>query len=110
MSDADDRCDIEREYEEAKKTAREYLRAVGVLSPEGKDKQERDTEQRWREERKMRNTILRGWAPDAVVPNDPSARDATNLGRQYLHCGRDDDSLGRSSGKGSLSPGVPIGA
>ena len=35
MSDADDRCDIEREYEEAKKTAREYLRAVGVLDPGG---------------------------------------------------------------------------
>ena len=91
MSDADARSDIEREFEEAKKTARAYLRAVGVNCP-GWDLEERDTEQSRARKRKMRDTILRGWAADAVVPNDPSARDATK-GRQYLHCGRDAEIL-----------------
>ena len=103
MSDADARSDIEREYEEAKKTAREYLRAVGVLSPEGKDKQERDTEQRWREERKMRNTILRGWAPDAVVPNDRQQRETAVA---ILNVGGGDDAVQQQALRPRVTPPI----
>ena len=100
MSDADARSDIEREFEEAKETARVYLRAVGVIGP-GRVS---TPEYREREQRNMRDTILRGWAPDAVVPNDPSARDATNLGRQYLHCARDDEILDALLERGCSHP------
>lgn len=92
MSGADERSDIEREFKEAKKTARAYLWSVGVLPPEGMNKQEHEKEQRWCEERKIRDTILRGWSRNGV-PRDPDAYDAADLGRRYLHCGRDDEVL-----------------
>ena len=100
MSDAGARSDIEREFEEAKKTARVYLRAVGVIGP-GRVS---TPEYREREQRNMRDTILRGWTPDAIVPNDPSARDASILGRQYLHCGRDDEILDALLERGCSHP------
>ena len=89
MSDAGVRSDIEREFEEAKETARAYLQAVGVIGPGAIS----TPEYRVREKRNMRDTILRGWSPDAIVPNDLSARDATHLGCQYLHRGRDNKVL-----------------
>ena len=92
MSGADVRSDIEREFKEAKRVARAYLRSAGLLPPEEKSKQEYETEQRWREERNMRDTILRGSSLQGE-PNDPDARDAADLGRRYLHCGRDDEVL-----------------
>ena len=92
MSGADVRPDIEREFREAKRVARAYLRSGGLLPPEGKSKQEHDKEQRWREERNMRDTILRGSSLYGL-PNDPDAYAAADLGRRYLHCGRDDEVL-----------------
>ena len=89
VSGADVRSDIEREFEEAKETARAYLQAVGVIGPGAIS----TPEYRVREKRNMRDTILRGWSPDAIVPNDLSARDATHLGCQYLHRGRDNKVL-----------------
>ena len=89
VSGADVRSDIEREFEEAKETARAYLQAVGVIGPGAIS----TPEYRAREKRNMRDTILRGWPPDAIVPNDLSARDATHLGCQYLHRGRDNKVL-----------------
>ena len=92
MSGAAVRSDIEREFKEAKRVARAYLQSAGVLPPEGKSKHEYETEERWRDERSMRDTILRGSAPHGS-PNDPDAYDATELGRQYLHDGCDDEVL-----------------
>ena len=63
VSGADVRSDIEREFKEAKRVARAYLRSAGLLPPEGKSKQEHDKEQRWRVERNMRDAILRGSVP-----------------------------------------------
>ena len=92
MSGADVRSDIEREFKEAKRVARAYLRSARLLPPEGKSKQEYETEERWREERNMRDTILRGSSPHGW-PNDPDAYAAADLGLRYLHCGRDDEVL-----------------
>ena len=92
MSGAHARSDIEREFREAKRVARAYLRPAGVLPPEGKSQQEHETEQRWREERNMRDTILRGSSLHGW-PNDPDAYAAADLGRRYLHSGRDDEVL-----------------
>ena len=89
MSDADARSDIEREFEDAVKTADAYLRAVGVLDPIAIS----ETEYREREIRAMRDNILKGWGLDLFLPSDPIARHATRLARQYLHCGRDADTL-----------------
>ena len=89
MSDADARSDIEREFEDAVKTADAYLRAVGVLDPIAIS----ETEYREREIRVMRDNILKGWGLDLFLPSDPIARHATRLARQYLHCGRDADTL-----------------
>ena len=91
MSGADVRSDIEREFKEAKRVARAYLRSAGLLPPEGKSKQEHDKEQRWRVERNMRDAILR--RSPGGAPIDPDAFNATNLGRRYLHDGRDDEVL-----------------
>ena len=92
MSGADVPSDIEREFKEAKRVARAYLRSAGLLPPEGTSQQEHETEQRWREERNMRDTILRGSSLYGL-PNDPDAYNAADLGRRYLHCGRDDEVL-----------------
>lgn len=92
MSGADVRSDIEREFREAKRVARAYLRSAGVLPPEGKSKQEHEKEQRWRDERNMRAAILRGSSPYGL-PIDPDAYKAADLGHRYLHCGRDDEVL-----------------
>ena len=92
MSGAAVRPDIEREFREAKRVAREYLRSAGVLPPEGKSKHEYEKEKRWRDERNMRAAILGGSSPYGL-PIDPDAYNATDLGRRYLHCGRDDEVL-----------------
>ena len=89
MSDADARSDIEREFEDAVKTADAYLRAVGVLDPIAIS----ETEYREREIRAMRDKILKGWGLDLFLPSDPIARRATRLAHQYLHCGRDAETL-----------------
>ena len=91
MSGVDVR-DIEREFKEAKRVARAYLSGCGVLPPEGKSKKEHDKEQRWHDQRNMRDAILRGSSPYGL-PTDPDAFKATNLGRQYLHDGRDNEVL-----------------
>ena len=88
MSGAGARSAIESEFDEAKKTACAYLRAVGVIGPGAIS----TPEYRMREKRNMRDTILRGLPLDGM-PNDPSARDATHLGCQYLHRGRDNKVL-----------------
>ena len=77
MSDADARSDIEREFEDAVKTADAYLRAVGVLDPIAIS----ETEYREREIRAMRDNILKGWGLDLFLPSDPIARHATGLAR-----------------------------
>ena len=92
MSGADVRSDIEREFKEAKRVAHSYLRSAGVLPPEGKSKHEHDEEHRWRDVRNMRAAILGGSSPYGL-PIDPDACNATDLGRRYLHCGRDDEVL-----------------
>ena len=73
MSDADARSDIEREFEDAVKTADAYLRAVGVLDPIAIS----DTEYREREIRVMRDNILKGWGLDAFSAqrSDCASRD-----------------------------------
>ena len=92
MSGVHVRSVVEREFREAKRVAHSYLRSAGVLPPEGKSKQEYEKEQRWLEERTMRDTILRGGSRGSV-PSDPDARAAAELGRRYLHGGRDDEVL-----------------
>ncbi len=92
MSGADVRSDIEREFREAKRVAHSYLRSAGVLPPEGKSKHEHEKEKRWRDERNMRAEILGGSSPFGL-PIDPDAYNATDLGRRYLHEGRDDEVL-----------------
>ena len=92
MSGAGVRSDIESEFREAKRVARAYLRSAGVLPPEGKSKQEHEMEQRWQDERNMRSVILRGQSLYGW-PNNPDAYEAADLGRRYLHCGRDDEVL-----------------
>ena len=89
MSDAGARSDIEREFEEAKETARAYLRAVRVIGPDAIPK----TEYREREKKIMRDTILSGWTADTMMPTDDSAYRATRLAFQYMHCGRDAEIL-----------------
>ena len=89
MSDADARSDIEGEFADAVKTADAYLRAVGVLDPIAIS----DPEYREREIRAMRDNILKGWGLDLFLPSDPIACRATGLARQYLHCGRDAETL-----------------
>ena len=85
MNGSNARPEIKGEYEEAKKTARVYLRAVGVLgpnriSPKG---------YREREERAIRDTILRGGKEVVELPIDPLAVDAAILGYRCLHHGYD---------------------
>ncbi|MDE0392205.1 MAG: hypothetical protein OXI57_09070 [Rhodospirillales bacterium] len=92
MSRPDVQSDIEREFREAKRVAHSYLRSAGVLPPEGKSKQEHEKEKRWSDERNMRAAILRGSSPYGL-PIDPDAYNAADLGRRYLHCGRDDEVL-----------------
>ena len=94
MSGAAVRPDIEREFKKAKRVARAYLRECGVLPPEGKNKQEHEKEKRWCDERNMRAAILGGSSPYGL-PVDPDAYNATDLGRRYLHDGRDDEDLER---------------
>ena len=89
MSDAGARSDIEHEFEEAKETARAYLRAVRVIGPDAIPK----TEYREREKKIMRDTILRGWTADTMMPTNDSAYRATRLAFQYMHCGRDAEIL-----------------
>ena len=89
MSDAGARSDIEGEFADAVKTADAYLRAVGVLDPIAIS----DPEYREREIRVMRDNILKGWGLDLFLPSDPIACRATGLARQYLHCGRDAETL-----------------
>ena len=74
MSGADVRSDIEREFKEAKRVARAYLRSSRLLPPEEMSKQEYETEQRWREERNMRETILRGSVPARRAQRSRCAR------------------------------------
>ncbi len=71
---------IKREYKEAKKTARAYLRAMGVLGPGI-----RTDEYREREVRAIRRVIVQGKMGEGDFPNDPFAVDAALLGYRYLH-------------------------
>ena len=86
MSDAGVRSDIEREFEEAKKTARVYLRAVGVIGQDQFSAREFN-------ERIMRHAILNRGTGVVDLPNDPLAYEAAILGIRYLRCGRDDKIL-----------------
>lgn len=92
MSGVAHRSDIEREFREAKRVAYAYLRSAGVLPPEGKSQQVHEKEKRWRDQRSMRAAILRESSPSGL-PIDPDAYRAADLGRRYLHCGRDDKVL-----------------
>ena len=88
MSRANALSEIKREHEEAKKTARAYLRAVGVLGPGI-----RTDEYREREVRTIRCVIVQGRMGEGDFPNDPFAVGAALLGHRYLHQGYDSRSL-----------------
>ena len=85
---AGDSC-IEREYDQAKETARVYLRALGVLNSGGVSTRAH----REREARLMRDAIRKGSREVVDLPSDPIARHATVLARRYLHDNRDDNIL-----------------
>ena len=92
MNRSNARPEIESEYEEAKKTALVYLRAVGVLGPAKGPKKNKHREERSstpvyrnRQTRILRNAILKGRREAVNLPDDPSARDAAVLVRRYLH-------------------------
>ena len=85
---AGDSC-IQREYNEAKETARAYLRALEVLNPGGGSTRKH----REREARLIRDGIGQGRWKVLELPNDPVARHATVLARRYLHDDRDDNFL-----------------
>ena len=89
MSSPDARTDIMSEYDEAKKTARAYLQAVGVLAVDGISA----AEYRERETRVMRDAILRGRNEVIALPDDPVARDAVMRARRFLHNDHDPDIL-----------------
>lgn len=84
MSSEDELATVEAEFEEAKETARAYLRAVGVLAPAGVSTRKYRSQQVGT----MRKAILNGGTEAVEVPNDPFARDAAILGIRYLHHGR----------------------
>ena len=85
MSRSNAQSEIKGEYEEAKKTARVLLRAVGVLGPNRiSPKGYRESE-----ERAIRDTILRGGKEVVELPIDPLAGDAAILGYRCLHHGYD---------------------
>ena len=88
MSRADARSEIEGEYQDAKKTARAYLQAVGTLGPwiEATDYRERQT-------RAIRHAMLESWTAEGDLPDDPIARYAAVLGIRYLHEGYDSEIL-----------------
>ena len=86
MSGTAGRSCIEREYNEAKETARAYLRALGVLDPGGISTREH----RERDERLTRDGIRMGTGEALELPSDPSASRATVLARRYLSYDRDD--------------------
>ena len=86
MSGTAGRSCIEREYDEAKETARAYLRALGVLDPGGISTREH----RERDERLTRDAIRKGTGVVVELPSDPFARRATVLARRYLNYDRDD--------------------
>ena len=87
MSGTTDRSRIEREYDEAKETARAYLRALGGC---------------WTLKGSRRGSIgsvTRGLTRDGLrmgigealeLPSDPSASRATVLARRYLNYDRDE--------------------
>ena len=77
---------IEREYDEAKETARAYLRALGVLDSGGISTREH----RERDERLTRDGLRMGIGETLDFPSDPSATRATVLARRYLNHDRDD--------------------
>ena len=79
MSGTAGRSCIEREYDEAKETARAYLRALGVLDPEGISTREH----RERDKTLTRDAIRKGTGPAVELPSDPSATRATVLARRY---------------------------
>ena len=89
MSGAGAQSAIESEFAEAKDTARAYLRAVGVPTPDEISM----PEYRKREIRIMRNAILEGGAVDVDYPRDPFACHATILGHRYRHYGYDSGNL-----------------
>ena len=70
---------IEREYDEAKETARAYLRALGVLDPGRVSTREH----RERDERLTRDGLRMGIGEAVELPSDPSARRATAIARRY---------------------------
>ena len=98
MSDAGVRSDIAREFEEAKKTARVYLQAVGVIGPD----QFSARESREFDEGIMRHAILNRGTGVVDLPNDPLAYEAASLGIRYLRCGRDDKILETLIGNASM--------
>lgn len=89
MSGEDELATIEGEFEEAKETARAYLRAVGVLAPDELSMRQYRSHQ----VRTTRNAIINGEAADGESPNDPFAQDAVILGIRYLHHSRDPEIL-----------------
>ena len=97
MSQTDARSDIESEYEEAKKTACAYLRAVGVLGPakgsklkdHNRPKKIQMSIYRRRQTRILQNAILKDGREAVNLPDDPFARDAAALGHRYLRHGHD---------------------
>ena len=89
MSRANAGSEIESEYEEAKETARVYLRAVGVLGSTTSGDEYRE-----RQIRAIRHAILKSWTAEGDLPDDPFASYAAYLGVRYLHKGYDSEVLG----------------
>ena len=80
---------IKREFEDAKKTARVYLRAVEVLDPDKISA----TKNREREIGRMADAILGNQKVARHMPNDPDTRRAATLACRYLHYGHDPEVL-----------------
>ena len=89
MSGEGERAAVKREFEEAKKTARVYLRVIGALEWD----ESRAPGYREREIRLMRNAILKPGQGAVELPSGPAARRATELAIRYLQSGRDDKVL-----------------
>ncbi len=85
MNDTDAQLDIKAEYEECKKTARVYLKAVGVLEPSNISMPE------FRESQaiKIENLLLYGEENAVDLPDDPDAREAAILAYRFLRGNQD---------------------
>ena len=86
MSGTDAQSAIEKEFEQAKSTARAYLQAVRVFDPDVTSTRENDLSI-------MQEIISTSMQGSVHLPYNPFARHAAYLARQYLVRGYDADIL-----------------